>query len=47
MCGSPDGYGSISRMYELGCFAAASFDTSQVCSSAHTCCHLGSISFGS
>src|SRR3954469_11339154 len=46
MCGSPDGYGSISSTYAFG-RSSGSFDTSQVCSSAQTFCHLGSMVFGS
>jgi hypothetical protein len=47
MCGSPLGYGSISSTYIAFGSRAASFDTSQVPSSAQTCCHLASISAGS
>src|SRR3954447_19451470 len=46
MWGSPDGYGSISRTY-WDERSSGSFETSQVCSSAHTRCHLGSICLGS
>ena len=46
MCGSPLVYGSISSTYDFR-FPEKSFETSQVCSSAHTFCHLGSIVFGS
>ena len=48
MWGSPEGYGSISRTYEVGASSSsASFETCQVRSSAQTCCHLRSIAFGS
>jgi hypothetical protein len=46
MCGSPLVYGSISRTYAIG-LSPGSFETSQVPSSSHTLCHLGSIVFGS
>ena len=46
MCGSPDGYGSISSTYWLG-RSSGSFVTSQVRSSAQTRCHFGSICLGS
>ena len=46
MCGSPEGYGSITSTYALG-RPSGSFETSQVCSSAQIFCHLGSIVFGS
>ena len=47
MCGSPDGYGSISSTYERSTPASVSFETSHVRSAAHTCCHRRSIAFGS
>ena len=47
MCGSPLGYGSITRSYAFGRGSPASLDTSHVCSSAHTFCQRGSISEGS
>ncbi len=46
MCGSPLVYGSISSTYAFG-LSESSFETSQVCSSAQTFCHLGSIVLGS
>ena len=46
MCGSPDGYGSITSTYAWG-RSSGSFETSQVCSSAQILCHLGSIVLGS
>src|SRR5438552_10343547 len=47
MCGSPEGYGSISRTYDLSTSAAGSLGTSHVRSSAQTRCHLLSIVLGS
>jgi hypothetical protein len=47
MCGSPDGYGSITSTYERSRPSSAAFGTSQVRSCAHTACQRGSICLGS
>jgi hypothetical protein len=47
MCGSPDGYGSISSTYEWSTPAPGSLGTSHVRSSSQTFCHLGSMRLGS
>ena len=46
MCGSPEGYGSISSTYDRG-VPSSSLETSHVRSRSHSACHLGSISRGS
>ena len=46
MCGSPEGYGSISSTYERG-EPSSSLGTSQVRSLSQIACHLRSISCGS
>src|SRR3954453_1959891 len=47
MCGSPDGYGSISSTYDFGASAPSSLETSQVRSRSQISCHLGSMECGS
>src|SRR3954451_13037794 len=47
MCGSPDGYGSISSTYDFGASATSSLETSQVRSRSQISCHLGSMECGS
>src|SRR3954453_202045 len=47
MCGSPDGYGSISSTYDFGASAPSSLETSQVRSRSQIACHLGSMECGS
>ena len=47
MCGSPEGYGSISSTYEAGVPPSSPLETYQVRSSSQTRCHLGSITCGS
>ena len=46
MCGSPDGYGSISRTYDEAP-SISSLETSQVRSRSQSSCHLGSMTDGS
>ena len=45
----PDGYGSISSMYDLLASASpgSGLATSNACSSSQTRCHFASIAFGS
>ena len=47
MCGSPDGYGSISSTYEAGLLPSSPLETCHVRSSSQMRCHLGSITCGS
>ena len=47
MCGSPEGYGSISSTYEAGVPPSSPLETCHVRSSSQTRCHLGSITCGS
>src|SRR5215208_2858511 len=47
MCGSPDGYGSISSTYDFGVSTTSSLETSHVRSRSQISCHLGSMECGS
>jgi hypothetical protein len=47
MCGSPEGYGSISSTYEDVVASASSLETSHVRSRSQISCHLGSMTDGS